>query len=188
MTKRSLRQLASSIFRSTITATLPSALRPDLSDCSSALMASTVLSMVLPICGTTSPCTADSIARVMPRCRKALALSSEVAGSEKYRSMLTLILLGTALGQDGVDRAFGFDEAGRFSGADAKHRPATAWAYCLRCLNEARLAVSGIEDEVDASTAGQPRDFGSDIVALIVKNVMRQTAEPALSIAACCHC
>ncbi len=71
MDEEVLRQLASSIFRSTITATLPSALRPDLSDCSPALMASMVLSIVLPICGTTSPCTAHSIARVMPRWRKA---------------------------------------------------------------------------------------------------------------------
>src|SRR5207302_9090779 len=80
---------------------------------------------------------------------------------------------GTGLRQDGVDRAFGFDQAGRVSGANIKHDPATVRAYCLRRLNEARLAVSGIEDEVDAPAAGQPRDFGSDIVALVVKDVMR---------------
>lgn len=54
-----------------------------------------------------------------------------------------------------------------------KHGPATAPAYCLRCLNQARLAVSGIEDKVDAPASGQARDFGSDIVALVVKHVMR---------------
>nr|WP_245632545.1 hypothetical protein [Edaphobacter aggregans] len=85
-------------------------------------------------------------------------------------------MLGTALRQDGVDRTFGFDQAGRLSGADTKHDPATARAYCLRRFNEARLVVSGIEDEVDAPAAGQPRNFGSDIVALVVKYVMRASA------------
>ena len=56
---------------------------PDFSDCSPALIASTVLSMVRPTCGITSPCTAHSIARVMPRWRNAFASSSSVAGSEK---------------------------------------------------------------------------------------------------------
>src|SRR5205807_6395634 len=69
--------------RSMITTTLPGAPLPDFSDCSPALIAPTVLSIVLPRFGTTSPCTAHSIARVMPRWRKALASSSRVVGSEK---------------------------------------------------------------------------------------------------------
>ena len=76
-------QLPSTKSRSTITATLPSVPVPAFSDRSPALIASTVLSIVLPTCGTTSPCTAHSIARVMPRWRKAFASSSRVAGSEK---------------------------------------------------------------------------------------------------------
>src|SRR5216683_6727065 len=95
------------------------------------------------------------------------------SGIRKVAQYVDIDMPGTALRQDGVDRAFGFDHTGRLSGADTKHGPATARAYCLRCLNEARLAVSGIEDEVDAPAAGQPRDFGSDIVALVVKDVMR---------------
>src|SRR5918999_3762188 len=69
--------------RSTITATLPSMPRPAFSDCSPALIASTVLSMVWLTCGTTSPCVAHSIARAIPRWRKACASLSSVAGSEK---------------------------------------------------------------------------------------------------------
>jgi len=76
-------QLPSARSRSTTTATLPSVPAPAFSDCSPALIASTVLSMVRPICGITSPCTAHSIARPRPRWRKAFASPSSVAGSEK---------------------------------------------------------------------------------------------------------
>src|SRR5262249_42959621 len=69
--------------RSTITATLPSTPWPAFSDCSPELIASAVLSMVWPMCGTTSPCAAHSIARAIPRWRKARASLSSVAGSEK---------------------------------------------------------------------------------------------------------
>jgi len=63
-------QLPSARSRSTITATLPSVPEPDFSDCSPALIASTVQTIVLPTCGTTRPCAAHSIARVMPLVNK----------------------------------------------------------------------------------------------------------------------
>ncbi len=61
------RHFAAARSRSTITATLPRMPRPAFSDCSPALIASTVLSIVWLTCGTTSPCIAHSIARAIPR-------------------------------------------------------------------------------------------------------------------------
>src|SRR5262245_25520370 len=81
-------------------------------------------------------------------------------------------MLGPALGQYRIDRAAGFDQACRLPGADAENDPAAAPPDGLRGLDEARLAVGGVEDEVDAPAAGQLRDFGSDVVALIIENVM----------------
>src|SRR5271156_1035887 len=82
-------------------------------------------------------------------------------------------MLSTALGQDGVDRTFGFDYAGRLSGADPKDDPRAAFPHRLRRLDKAWLTVSSIEYEVGTSAARQPRDFGGDVVALVVENVMR---------------
>src|SRR5262249_56519115 len=67
--------------------------------------------------------------------------------------------------QDGIDRAVRFDQACRLPGADAEHDPAAAPPDGLRGLNEAHLAVGGVEDEVDAPAIGQLRDFGGDVVA-----------------------
>jgi len=64
-------------------------------------------------------------------------------------------MLSTALGQDGVNRTFGFDYPGRFSGPDPEHDPAAALPHSLRRLYEARLTVSGIEDKVGAPATGQ---------------------------------
>src|SRR5258708_35951257 len=76
--------------RSTITATLPSMPRPAFSDCSPALIASTVQSMVWLTCGTTSPCVTHSIARVIPRWRNARASLSSVAGFCQKPSRFTI--------------------------------------------------------------------------------------------------
>src|SRR5690348_5091902 len=82
-------------------------------------------------------------------------------------------MLSTALGQDGVDLTFSFDDASRLSGADPEDDPAAARSHRLRRLDEAWLTVSGIEYEVGAPATDQLRDFGGDVVALIVENVMR---------------
>src|SRR6266404_3055498 len=91
----SFQRLFLSKLRSTITATLPRMPLPSFNDCNPALIASTVLSMVWLICGTTNFCVAQSIARTIPRWRKALALVSNVVGSKKYRNRLTLICLAS---------------------------------------------------------------------------------------------
>ena len=54
-----------------------------------------------------------------------------------------------------------------------QHDPAAALPDRLRGLDKARLAIGGVEDEVDAPAAGQLRDFRRDVVALVVENVMR---------------
>ena len=80
---------------------------------------------------------------------------------------------GTTLGQDGIHRAVRFDQACRLAGADAEHDPAAAPPDGLRGLDKALLAVGGVEDEINAPAPGQLRDFGGDVVALVVENVMR---------------
>ena len=92
------------------------------------------------------------------------------------------------LGQNGIDRAMGFDQPGRLSGADPQHDPAAALPDRLRGLDKARLAIGGVEDEVDAPADGQLRDFRRDVVALVVEYVMRRTAGPMQLMPACCRC
>src|SRR5260221_5691505 len=102
-----------------------------------------------------------------------LRLVIEGSGFGKVAQQVDVDMPGTALGQDGVDRAEGFDYAGRLSGADAEHDPAAALPHRLRRLDEAWLTVSGIEYEVGAPATGQLQDFVGDVVALVVENVMR---------------
>jgi hypothetical protein len=59
-------------------------------------------------------------------------------------------VLGPALSQNGIDRAMGFDQACRLSGADPQHDPAAASPDRPRGLDKACLAIGGVEDEVDA--------------------------------------
>ena len=54
----------------------------------------------------------------------------------------------------------------------AEHDPAAAPPDGLRGLDKALLAVGGVEDEVNAPATGELRDFGGDVVALIIENVM----------------
>src|ERR1700733_13566078 len=78
---------------------------------------------------------------------------------------------GVALGQDGIHRAMRFDQACRLARADAEHDPAAAPPNGFRGLDKALLAVGGVEDDVNAPATGQLRDFGGDVVALVVENV-----------------
>ena len=81
-------------------------------------------------------------------------------------------MLGAALGQDGIHRAVRFGQTCRLARADAEHDPAAAPPDGLRRLGKALLAVGGVEDEVNAPATGQLRDFGDDVVALVVENVV----------------
>lgn len=80
---------------------------------------------------------------------------------------------GSALGQDGVDGLSVSTRRVVFPGLTPSTAQLPPRRTVFSCLNEARLAVSGIEDDIDTPTAGRPRYFGSDIVALIIKDVMR---------------
>ena len=81
-------------------------------------------------------------------------------------------MLVAALGQDGIHRAVRFSQTCRLAGADTKHDPPATPPDRLRGLHKALLAVGGIEDDVSAPATGQLRDFGGDVVALVVENVM----------------
>jgi hypothetical protein len=54
----------------------------------------------------------------MPPVEEGPCLVIRGSGFGKVAQYIDVDMLSTALGQDGVDRTFGFDHAGRLSGAD----------------------------------------------------------------------
>jgi hypothetical protein len=108
-----------------------------------------------------------------PALKKGLRLAVQRGGLGKVTQQIDVDVLGAALGQYGIDRAVGFDQAGRLSGADPQHNPVAALPDCLRGLDEACLAVGGVKDEVDTPVAGQLRDFRRDVITFVIENVMR---------------
>src|SRR5205823_13634597 len=107
-----------------------------------------------------------------PALEKGTRLAVERGGFVEVAQQIDVDMLGAALGQDGIHRAVRFDQAYRLARADAEHDPAAAPPDSLRGLDKALLAVGGVEDEANAPAAGEPRDFGGDVVALTIENVM----------------
>ena len=53
-----------------------------------------------------------------------------------------------------------------------QHNPASAPPHHFRCRDEALLAVGSVEHEIDALTAGEPGDFGRDVVVPVIEHVV----------------
>ena len=108
-----------------------------------------------------------------PAREQGLRLAVQCGEHGKVAQQIDVDVPGPALGQNGIDRAMGFDQLGCLSGADPQHDPTAALPDRFRGLNKAHLVVGGIEDEVDTLAVGQLRDFRRDVVAPVVENVMR---------------
>lgn len=98
--------------------------RPALSDCSPALIASTVLQMVWLMCG--PQVRASPIPSPEPSRARARSSPCQRVGLGKVAQQIDVDVLGPALGQNGIDRAMGFDQACRLSRADPQHDPPAA--------------------------------------------------------------